>query len=207
MMNMMKNNRHQQELNLIVAFLQQSEQGVDLAPALKLRLEQIDACDNLIRRYGRAKTAKMLQSKYNVVKSTAYKIIHDTLYVYNSVNRISKQYWRDVLLDMQYQEVLRCKEKGDSKGFNAGIKNLIEIVGLNRDDQKLTADMLQQHSIVFNISLNQGAESYEINAAKMMKLSAEERLNIVRAVEAETIEFDMVSFIEEQENEVPDVHG
>ena len=197
---MMKNNRDNQELNLIISFLQSGD-GSELPVHLKERLDRIDLTDNLIRRHGRKKAASMLQTKYDIVKSTAYKLINDAMYVYNSSHKLQKEYWRNLLLDMQYAELIRCKDKGDSKGFNMAMKNLIEIVGLNRDDNKITAEMLQQHTIQFNISFNGGAEKYEISADKIKKLSIDERLKIVKAAEAETIDFDMIEFIEQSENE------
>lgn len=203
-MSLTMSNRSNQELNLILAFIQSNDRQVALPEHLKSRLDQIDFADNQIRRHGRSKAAKMIMGKYNVVKSTAYKIINDALYVYNSASKIQKEYWRNVMLDMQMAEVIRCKNERDSKGFNAGMKNLIEIIGLNRDDNKLTAEMLQQHTIVFNISLNGGAEKYEINQDKIMKLSNDERLKLVRAAEEEAIQFDMVEFIEQDDENFED---
>lgn len=201
MMNLMKPDKDNRELNLIIAFLQSSDEGVSLPEATRQRLDRIDVADNLIRRHGRKKAVEMLAKHFDIGKTSAYRLIWEAMYVYNSTHKLQKEYWRSLLLDMQYAELIRCKDKGDSKGFNMAMKNLIEIVGLNRDDNKITAAMLQQHNITFNISFSNGSEKYEINADRLARLSMDERMRLVKAVEAETIEMDMVELIEQSEDE------
>lgn len=186
--------------NKIIRWLQNPIEANKLPVTLETLLKRIDDADNLLRRYPRNKVAKMLMTKYEIqAKSNAYKIINAAMYVYNSQNIIQKEYWRNLLVDKTYAELLKYQEQGNDRGFNNAMKNLITLIGLDKDESKITAEMLQQHNIVFNINIGEG-NSYMISAEKLSKLSGKDKENIVSAIEAESIGFDMVEFIEEEEN-------
>lgn len=200
MMQLRSNDPDTDNLNKIIKWLQNPIEANKLPSVLETLLSRIEVADSLLRRYARNKVAKMLMTKYEIAaKSNAYKIINGAMYVYNSQNIIHKEYWRNLLVDKTYAELLKYQEQGNDRGFNNAMKNLITLIGLDKDESKLTAEMLQQHSIIFNINIGEG-NSYMISADKLSKLSGNDKENIVRAIEAESIGFDMVEFIEEEEN-------
>ena len=74
--------------------------------------------------------------------------------------------------------------------------SLIKLFGFDRDeDQRISAELLQQHQLFFMINFKNSSESYSMDLNQLHKLPEQERMRLIREVEAENIEFDMIEKI------------
>lgn len=112
-----------------------------LSEALQSRLDKMDFVDNLIRNGRQAKQIMgFLQKKYKkekISRPTAYRIIADAKYVFNSTSIRTKDYDRSVAIDLILDTRARARKKGDFKTMSMCDSNYIKVTGVDRDDIEL----------------------------------------------------------------------
>lgn len=191
-------------LNEIIAYLKQAHDDTTVLPdEYRAHLDMLDFADNQIRQTRKvADAARIVAKRFECSLSTAYKLCHETQLVYGSITWYQKEYWRRILFEQQMTMIERAKDKNDHKAFNVAMKNLISLLQLDKDDSgKVRADQLEQHNFQFVINLPGEKQSYDVDFNKLNKLPQEDRLKIVKATQAENIEFDIISMIDKEENE------
>jgi hypothetical protein len=167
-------------LEKISAFLN-TKGAKALSPALEKRLDKIDFVDNLLRNGRSPKQVLVFMQKRfkeeNISRATAYRYMADAKYVYGTINREDKEYWKGVLIDMTMETRSRARQAGDYKTMASCENTLYKIVGLDKDEIDLPPlDKIQPPIQVLNVTQNfiekyQGILPKEVlNAAKKMKL-------------------------------------
>lgn len=150
----------------------------------------ISFADDLLRDYknhgrGKRHIAKMIQLKWNVSETTAYKYMNDAMYVFRTTNILDKDYWKQTVLDMQ-MNVYRLAMADASKNFkhaNAAIANIIKILGFDkRDPEPVTADMLGQNNYYMVIASPDGKQLNKIDFKTMGKVPHEERMQLMESI-------------------------
>jgi hypothetical protein len=171
-------------LEKICAFLQ-TKGANPLSKTLENRLDKIDFVDNLIRNGNSPKKVLVfLQKRYkdeNISRATAYRYIADAKYVYGTISRESKEYWRGVLIDLILETRRLARQDKDYKVMASCEGNLFKALGLDKEDQDLPPmDKIQPPIQVLQIT-NNFFEKYGsvlpkdvISQAKKLKIKAKE---------------------------------
>ena len=80
--------------------------------------------------------------------------------------------------------------------------SLIKLFGFdNNEDTAINAEMLQQHKVMVVVNFRNSSDSYNIDISKLHLMPLAERMNLIREVEAENIDFDMISKIKSEEEQ------
>ena len=135
----MKHLKEYTELDKLVAFLQDTTGTITLSPAQQTKLERLDFCDNLLRKYNNstAKVQPMLIKKFKVSKRTATNIIHECRSVFNEVGKVNKEYWRIYLAEKIAEMMDKCYKNKEYAAAAQFQKNLIKTIGLDKEDLNL----------------------------------------------------------------------
>jgi hypothetical protein len=134
--------------------LYQTEGGKNLmSENQRLRIERMELADNLLRKYHtKPEVANMLINRYNVSRATAYRDLDDSQQLFNISNDFSKQYWRSVLVDWVIDNMKLARRKDNFREVNSAQKNLMALLGLDKDDKEnIDPALLQQH--IYQIGL------------------------------------------------------
>lgn len=93
--------RRATDLDKIIEYLTNEEtEGLKLSEKQQEMLNRYDFADNLIRKYiHRGRVANILMKKFKISKAQAYKDIRDSKIMFNSTNKLDKEYWRGVAHD------------------------------------------------------------------------------------------------------------
>lgn len=171
-------------LEKICAFLQ-TKGAKPLSKTLEKRLDKIDFVDNLIRNGNSPKQVLVyLQKRFKedeISRATAYRYIADAKYVYGTINRESKDYWRGVLIDLILETRRLARRDQDYKVMASCEANLFRALGLDKEDQDLPQlDKIQPPVQIYQIQ-NNFIEKYGnilpedvLKAAKKLKIKAKE---------------------------------
>jgi hypothetical protein len=169
-------------LEKICAFLQ-TKGAKPLSKTLEKRLDKIDFVDNLIRN-GRSpkQVLVFLQKRFKdekISRATAYRYIADAKYVYGTINRESKDYWRGVLIDLILETRRLSKAEKDYKTMASCEANLFKALGLDKDDPDLPDFQKMQPPVQLYQINNTFIEKYGnilpddvLKAAKKLKIKA-----------------------------------
>lgn len=177
----------------IVAYLRNPGE-VDLAEDLKEKLDQLDFCDNQIRcNNRRTEAAHIIAKKYNISKPRAYQLILETEYVYGSVNRFGKEYYRQFLIEKAMVELNKFARNSNGDLFNKTLKNLIVLFGFDKNEETtISAELLQQHNYSFVVNFKNQSDSYELDLTHLNKMPLKDKLKLLNDVEAENIDFEII---------------
>lgn len=196
---------NQEHLDKIIHLLHNPDELMESEPALRQRLEQLAFVDAQIRKYPRLQdAAKVIMNNPDnpVRKTTAYQLIREAQYVYGSASVYEKKYWKNILIERSLQVLDHCQRYNKIKEFNMTMASLIKLFGFDRDeDQRINAELLQQHQVFVMVNFKNSPESYSMDLNKLHKMPVEERMRLIREVEAENIEFDMIKKIQKEEQE------
>lgn len=124
-------------LDRIREYLQDDRKS--LSTALTERLERIDVADVLIRNGNSPKrVAAMLMKRFkDVSRSTAYRIMDDARYVYGSISRNDREYWRGVAIEQILETKRLALKKEDVRAAASCDANFIKATGLEHNDPEL----------------------------------------------------------------------
>lgn len=185
----------------IVAYLRNPGNS-DLPDDLQRKLDQIDFCDNQIRSTKRrTEAAKIIAKHYDISKARAYALILETEYVYGSVNRFGKEYYKQFLIEKAMVELDKYAKNSNAVGFNMTMKNLIILFGFDKNEETtIKAELLQQHQYTFVVNFKNGRDSYELNLNNLDKMPVSEKLDLLKQVEAENIDFEMIDKLSRDEH-------
>ncbi|MEA3378524.1 MAG: hypothetical protein U9Q69_02680 [Nanoarchaeota archaeon] len=151
--------------------LSQEENGRQLSEHDKRAFERYDSADNLLRKYPVKKhVAELLKKKYDISTASAYRDIEAAETIFNSVNRINKEFLKRWLIEDAMTLIAKAKgqkkrilEDGtvqdaidtDFKAWNQAHSNLIKILGFDREDSQLPDPALfEQHNYYAVIMIN-----------------------------------------------------
>lgn len=122
------------------------------------RLDRINFVDDQLRRgYSPRMVKNMLVKKYRnertglpISDATAYRIISDCQYAFESQAQFNKPYFTQVAHEMIMETYRLAKESSNLRAMANATKNLTLLLGLNKDDSStIHADNLQRFNILF----------------------------------------------------------
>jgi hypothetical protein len=126
---MMKELNTKTDNEKIIEFLTQDGDDIKLSKTLQLKIERMDFCHDLIKKYGsRTRIAPLIMSKYHVSKAQAYRIFQDTQDVFGSTHRTSREFWLDILLGFMMDSRQKATIKGDFRSVAAIEKNMASAI-------------------------------------------------------------------------------
>jgi hypothetical protein len=113
----------------IIEFLIQDGDDIRLSKSLQEKLERMDFCHDLIKKYGsRTRVAPQIMKMYGVSKAQAYRIFQDTQDVFGSTQKTSREFWLDILLGFMMESREKASKKGDFRSVAAIEKNMASAV-------------------------------------------------------------------------------
>jgi hypothetical protein len=113
----------------IIEFLIQDGDDIRLSKSLQEKLERMDFCHDLIKKYGsRTRVAPQIMKMYGVSKAQAYRIFQDTQDVFGSTQKTSREFWLDILLGFMMESREKASKKGDFRSVSAIEKNMASAV-------------------------------------------------------------------------------
>lgn len=187
-------------LDKICAYLQTSGKK-PLSEPLQKRLDKIDFVDNLIRN-GRSpkEISHFLPKRFpdeDISRATAYRIISDAKYVFGSISRTDKEYWRSVLVDLILETRKYARKENDLKTMAACEANLYKAMALDKDDPDLPSfDKIQPPIQILNVT-NVFMEKYK----GILPNSIMKEAKALNFEELKTADEERKSFEEEEEEE------
>jgi hypothetical protein len=114
-------------IQMLVAYLNDGEGRIKLNEGLIKLLDRYDYCDNNIRKYRRKNLVVERQiKKYKISRSLAENDYYNTMSVFNSVPRCTKNYDQEFLIDMGFQLYEKALESGDYRSAASVLKTLNE---------------------------------------------------------------------------------
>lgn len=124
----MKNLTTKTDNEIIIEHLM-SDDPKPLSKALETKLERLDACRDLIRKYGsRVRVAKILMNDYKISRAQAYRIFESTQDVFGSTQKTSREFWLDIIIGFMIDDRNKALLKGDFRSVSAMQKNMIAAV-------------------------------------------------------------------------------
>jgi len=105
---------HNSDDDKLVAFLLGKLERTDLSPKLEEKLENMNVCADLIRKYGsRVKVTRILQTNHDISRATAYRLFDDTQRIFGVSQVHDQQFWVDVLLGSIMEDIRLARTKQD----------------------------------------------------------------------------------------------
>lgn len=121
----------------IIEYLLQDGEGIKLSKSLQVKLDRMDRCHDLIKKYGsRLRVVPILMKTLNVSKAEGYRIFQDTQDVMGSTMRTSREFWLDILLGFMMDTREKALIKGDFKSVTAAEKNMASAIEKLAGDNK-----------------------------------------------------------------------
>jgi len=194
---------HNSYLDRMIGFLQNPDSLLTAESEIKERFERITYVDAQIRKYPRlAQAAKAIMNNplAPVGRTHAYQLIKEAQYIYGSTSMYDKKYYKDILIQKALETLDFCARNNRVKDFNLTMANLIKLFGFDRTDENtITAEMLKQHQFLVMVNFKNSEDSYSLDLENLNKMSISERMQLLKEVEAENVEFDMIAKIDEEE--------
>jgi hypothetical protein len=153
----------------------------------KEQLERWIKVDQLIRAGRPSQTiVGILMNKefgFGVSRATAYNDIADTKMFFGTFYRIDKDYWRDVIKDWTVDEIFKAKRMNDSKAVAMHTRNLIDMMGLNKDaSAEFDPEMYQGNTYQLTISI--GDQNFTMDMDNIGKLPTAQLESLVQALQS-----------------------
>lgn len=187
--------RNRSEKDVLIEHFTTGGKAEDLSPKMREIWDRIDVAHNLMRVHKLSVAVKMLQNHFKEIsQATAYRYCSLAQEVWGAMPMMNKEYWRALMFEGAQADYEFAKFRKDVRGMNMARKNMIDILQLNRpDDKEIDPSMVQQHNNV--IIIMGGSDS----AAKALSLKDFERLpkdekqrvidNVYKAMTPDTIDF------------------
>jgi len=135
--------------------------------------------------------AKMVTKRFNISLSQAYRDIQTTQEIYGKCQLTQKDYYKAFLVDSIVETMKLAKEAGDYRSLNSAQKNLIVLMGFDKEDpSELDPSMFQQHVLIINSDIE------TLGLPKIDNLEGKIR----QFKKAKPIEFDRFTDVEDAED-------
>lgn len=118
-------------------------------------------------------------------RATVYRMHDECKQIYGN-RKIDAEYYRGLLVDWQLEALQFAKKKQDLKEWNNAIKNLIKIIGVDRDIQDLPDfEKYMNQVFVMNVTVNNEKMPIDLNNADKIDPTVKDAL-----LNAEDVEFE-----------------
>lgn len=166
-----------------------NEQQYPLEQSDQERLEVIKFLHELL---GEARTIKQiiprLKEKFpnqRLSKATVYRMHDECMQVYGN-RKVDSEYYRGFVLDWTLELLQTARKKQDLKAWDAAIKNLIKLLGLDRESLELPDfEKYMNQVFVMNVTVNDKKVPIDLNQAEKFGADLKDLL-----LDADDIDFD-----------------
>lgn len=182
----------------------------DLPARHKDIFERLDFADNLLRKYPVTKhVAELMQKKFAIKKSQAYKDIVWAKRLFNSTTRVDKEWWKQWIIEdiVTMMAIAKGRKAGmdengrpveavdpDLKAWSMGHGNLIKILRLDQEELNLPdPEVLQQHNFYTIIQI--GSQTIKMELTDFHKIPIADRRKLIQELDqpiSEEIAFEML---------------
>jgi hypothetical protein len=153
-----------------------------LSPDELERRERIDeAWHYMVSRKSAVSTAEWLQSRFDVARATAYRIVREALQVFGDVVQTSKDAKRRLLWEYSLKGLDKAMEIEDMRAYAAILKNMTTFEGLNLEDNTFDGEVIQAHTYL--IQINGPGGDLRFNANAIEELAPDQYEVVLDAVE------------------------
>ncbi len=169
----MKKLKDKNDLDGIVEYLQDDTGLIVIDGKTQDKLDRINFADNCINLYNAPKNViPMLMKKFDISESTAWRDLAAAQYVFGSIGKTQKEYWRKTIINFAMYAIALARAKKDIKGLNAGILNLIKATGIDKDDPEMPDfSKFEQHNYQIVISEELTRELLKMTLSGSVNLS------------------------------------
>lgn len=152
-------------IDRIIAYLESDvESDADITEALSAKdreiLTQIEFVDTQIKEFNRTpkKVVAMMMKKFinqatgrPISKDTCYRRIRQAQRVYGAVDKRTKDYWRNYLVDTLLKNIQRASVNNDVRGVNAAAAIMERVLQLGKDEQGLLPEDVLERIVVQHV--------------------------------------------------------
>lgn len=136
-----------------------------LTPDELARRERIDeAWHHMVKLKSPLATAEWVQSKFDVARATAYRIVREALQIFGDVVETSKAAKRRLLWEYSLKGLDKALEIEDMRAYAAILKNMTTFEGLNLEDNTFDGEAIQAHTYLIQIGGPGGELRFNANA-------------------------------------------
>jgi hypothetical protein len=131
------------------------------------------------------KTVKLLCSRYDISRATAYRRCRDASVLFADVTRTHKEGERQVVYEMAQRAYRDAAKLGDAKGMNGAIANMIKLKGLDKEDSSaLTPDVLGDKTYYLQVGTGSPRGQKVIDLGKLDTIDEGTYAEVIEAIEA-----------------------
>ena len=136
----------------------------------------------------------ILKKRFEISRSSAYEYIFNSKVLFNSVNKIDKEFYRRFLVEQGQKLFLSAKMTGDLKEAHKIYETLCKYIGFSKEDTDLaTQEDLKNHQIF--IQLNTQQNNLTIDYSKWNEMSQDEIFEIMQKVNPDLPSEQIVNII------------
>jgi hypothetical protein len=140
------------DIDRILGWLAQdddAEHPITLSDVEQTKLERLDFTDSLLRRgYARKTVRNIIEKKYGIQRTAAYKVINEAQELYAASNHLSKDYYKTVAHDWISELYRKAVASNNLRMMQSAIKELKMLMSLNEGDtSKIPANALDRMNI------------------------------------------------------------
>jgi hypothetical protein len=167
------------------SYLSEEVEALLTEQELKQRERIDEAWHYMVKRKSPLAAAEWLQSKRDVSRATAYRIVRDALQIFGDVVKTSKDAKRRLLWEYSLKGLSKCLDIEDMRAYAAILKNMTTFEGLNLDDNTFDGEAIQAHTYLIQVGRGEG-QLLRFNANAIEELPAEDYSQVLDAVEEMT---------------------
>lgn len=181
------------DVDSIISFLGDSSGKMYLTDRQQNMLERIDFAYDLLRKDFRTEryVQNLLVTKFQITKATAFSDIQNVKQVYGTLTKTSKNYYRQIAINMALETYAIAKVDKDTKGMNDATARFIDATGVKHDDPELpNFKKIEQHIYVLTPATTEviGLEIPSDLEERVQQLKQRKRIESKIIQEAEVIE-------------------
>lgn len=137
------------DIDVITSFLVEETGKITLTQRQQAMLERLDFADNMLRNEFRTEKhiVEVIHKRYGVSKATALSDVNNAKQVYGSINKLVKNYYRQIVVNMALETFEKARTVKDLKSMNDATSRIIDALGLKKDDPEMpNFKTLEQHN-------------------------------------------------------------
>jgi len=173
------------------SYLSEEVEALLTPDELERRVRIDEAWHHMVQLKSPLATAEWVQSKFEVARATAYRIVREALQIFGDVVETSKAAKRRLLWEYSLKGLDKALEIEDMRAYAAILKNMTTFEGLNLEDSTFDGEAIQAHTYL--IQVNGPGRELRFNADAIEELAPDQYAVVLDAVE------DMSTSVEEMD--------
>jgi len=146
------------------SYLSEEVEALLTPDELERRVRIDEAWHHMVKLKSPLATAEWVQSKFEVARATAYRIVREALQIFGDVVETSKAAKRRLLWEYSLKGLDKALEIEDMRAYAAILKNMTTFEGLNLEDSTFDGEAIVAHTYLIQIGSSQGGIRFNANA-------------------------------------------